>query len=135
MNTGIVELVLIVGDVRAAARFYEEVVGLVAEVSADETWAWFWSGEPGFSPRLALHKGKLLFEEHSPFPEGERWGPVHFALHVERSDLKRRCDHVKSHGLEVHGPTRLEWMMADSFYFFDPDGHLVEFWSPDPNAD
>ena len=71
------ELVLVVKDVRSSARFYEEVVGLRPEKEADDEWAWFWAGAPGEAQRIALRKGPLLFEQHSPRPEGERWGAVH----------------------------------------------------------
>jgi len=30
------------------------------------------------------------------------------------------------------GPMRLEWMKADAYYFYDPDGNLLEWWTPDP---
>lgn len=25
-----------------------------------------------------------------------------------------------------------EWMKASAYYFYDPDGNMLEFWSPDP---
>jgi catechol 2,3-dioxygenase-like lactoylglutathione lyase family enzyme len=31
---------------------------------------------------------------------------------------------------KVYGPVELEWMNAESYYFYDPDGNLLEFWSP-----
>ena len=132
---GLSELVLIVSDVPRATAFYRDVVGLTLEHPPSEAWAWFWSGAAGASPRLALHCGPLLFEEHSPFPPGQRFGRVHFALRLERAGVEAALDRLRAAGVEVHGPTRLEWMGADSRYFFDPDGHLVEFWSPDPAPD
>lgn len=33
---------------------------------------------------------------------------------------------------EVFGPVYFDWMEALSYYFYDPDGNLLEFWSPDP---
>lgn len=129
---GISEIVLVVRDVRTAAHFYRDVVGLAPETEPDERWAWFRIDQDSGAPqRLALTTGPLLFEEHSPRPPGERWGPVHFALHVPRTDLERRTELVRRSGVEVHGPTRLEWMRAESYYFHDPAGNLVEFWSPD----
>ena len=130
-SRGIAEIVLIVEDVMASARFYGEVVGLEAETEASEAWAWFWAGEPGKAQRVALHKGTLLFEEKSPLPEGERWGRVHFALEVARERLEEAVEHVRGQGVEVYGPTDFEWMRARSYYFYDPDGNLLEFWSPD----
>jgi catechol 2,3-dioxygenase-like lactoylglutathione lyase family enzyme len=69
-SRGLAELVLIVQDVPEAARFYRDVVGLELEHETSDEWAWFWAGEPGTPQRIALHRGSLLFEEHSPFPEG-----------------------------------------------------------------
>ena len=77
---GLSELVFIVEDVRAAARYYEDVVGLVPREPADDDWAWFWAGAPGEPQNVALPRGTLLFEEHSPLPAGERFGRVHYAF-------------------------------------------------------
>lgn len=129
---GLSEIVLVVEDVPAAAEFYREVVGLTPEIEADQEWAWFWTGQPGASQRLALHKGSLLFGEHSPQPKGDRWGQVHFAFRVPHQELQAAVVHLRRHDIEVHGPTYFEWMQAESYYFFDPDGNLLEFWSPVP---
>jgi len=130
-SNGISEMVLVVEDVRAAARFYEEVVGLTPEKEADDEWAWFWAGTPGEAQRIALRKGPLLFEEHSPLPEGKRWGSVHYAFEVPRGSLDEAVKHVRGKGVEAYGPVRLDWMGADSYYFYDPDGNLIEWWSRD----
>jgi catechol-2,3-dioxygenase len=127
------ELVLIVDDVGRSARFYKDVVGLSPEGEPDDEWAWFWAGEPGRAQRLALHKGRLLFEEESPLPDGERWGRVHYAFRVPRTKLEEATNHVREKGNEVYGPVYLDWMGALSYYFYDPDGNLLEFWSPDPS--
>lgn len=130
-SKGLSEIVLVVKDVKKAARFYREVVGLLLEREADDIWAWFWTGRPNSSQRIALHKGSLLFEEHSPLPEGKRWGQVHFAFEVPREKLEEAVVHVREKGVEVYGSTYFEWMKAKSHYFYDLDGNLLEFWSPD----
>ncbi len=127
---GLSEIVLIVKDVPTAARFYREVVGLLPESQANDQWAWFWAGEPGQPQRVALHRGTLLFEEHSPHPAGARFGPIHFAFHVPPDQLEAAINHVRTAGVEVYGPVHFDAMAADSFYFYDPDGNLLEFWSP-----
>ncbi|MEM7228074.1 MAG: VOC family protein [Planctomycetota bacterium] len=128
--SGLTELVLVVRDVRAATHFYEHIVGLTLERPADDEWAWFWSGEPGASARLALSRGPLLFEEHSPHPAGARFGCAHFAFNVAREDIDARLATVRANDIEIFGPTSFDWMNADSWYFYDPDGNLVEFWVP-----
>ena len=107
------------------------MVGLTPETEADAEWAWFWAGAPGQPQRIALHKGSLLFEDQSPLPDGERWGPVHYAFQVPREKLDAAVDHVRGKGIEVYGPRYFEWMRATSYYFYDPDGNLLEFWAPD----
>ena len=132
-SRGLAEIVLIVDDVRRAARFYEEVVGLAVREPADDEWAWFWAGEPGRAQSLALHRGALLFEEHSPFPPGERFGPIHYAFDVDRADLDAAVERVRAAGVEVYGPVDFDWMSARSYYFYDLDANLIEYWSPNPS--
>jgi catechol-2,3-dioxygenase len=134
-STGISEIVLIVNDVPRAAEFYEEVVGLEPFSRTGDEWAWFLAGEPDTDQRIAVHKGSLLFEEHSPHPEGHRFGNIHFALHVPRERLEAAVEHVRSKGVEVYGPEDFEWMKAIAYYFYDPDGNLLEFWSNEPETD
>jgi catechol 2,3-dioxygenase-like lactoylglutathione lyase family enzyme len=129
-SLGFSEIVLIVKDVPKAAGFYEHVVGLEPEHRSDE-WAWFFAGSDNRKQRLALHRGPLMYEQHSPYPEGERFGQVHFAFEIARDEVDEAVGRVRSAGVEVYGPEQLDWMSAQSFYFFDPDGNLLEFWSPD----
>lgn len=129
---GISEIVLMVEDVKTAAAFYRDVVGLDPETEVTEEWAWFRMGPPEAPQRIAVHVGSLFFEEHSPNPPGERWGQVHYAFHVPREWLEETVARVRSHDVDVYGPVRLRWMEADAYYFYDPDGNLLELWSPDP---
>jgi catechol 2,3-dioxygenase-like lactoylglutathione lyase family enzyme len=125
---GISEIVLVVEDVARSAEFYEDVVGLEPISRTGDTWAWFDAGAP--NQRLAVHKGSLLYEEHSPHPEGHRFGNVHFAFEVPRDRFEEAVEDVRSKGVPVYGPTELEWMSSTAYYFYDPDGNLLEFWSP-----
>jgi catechol 2,3-dioxygenase-like lactoylglutathione lyase family enzyme len=134
-SVGLAEIVLIVEDVRRAADFYQEVVQLAPATEADEKWAWFWAGEPGVNSRIALHRGSLLFEEHSPLGEKPAWGPIHFAINVPRDEVEARSQHVRDRGVEVYGPKQFRWMGATSYYFYDPDANLVEFWSPEDEGE
>jgi catechol 2,3-dioxygenase-like lactoylglutathione lyase family enzyme len=126
---GFSEILLIVADVPKAAEFYEHVVGVELEQQTDDTWAWFFTGGER-KERLGLHRGRLMFEEHSPHPEGERFGHVHFAFDVAREDLDAAVERVRAAGVDDWGPVDLDWMDAQSYYFYDPDGNLLEFWSP-----
>ena len=127
---GFSEIVLIVKDISKSKKFYEDVVGLTVE-SSDKEWVWFIVSNSNGNQRLAIHKGKLLFEEKSPLPEGNRWGQIHYAFEVAREDLEKAIQKVNSKGVEIYGPVDFKWMKAKSYYFYDPDGNLIEYWSPD----
>jgi len=130
-SRGFAELVLIVEDVPKASRFYQDVVGLELEHETGDEWAWFWAGKVGDPQRIALHRGTLLFEEHSPFPEGHRFGTVHFAFDVAPEDLDASVERVRAADVEVYGPVEFDAPFnARSYYFYDLDGNLLEFWSP-----
>ncbi len=130
ISSGISEIVLIVENVKKSAAFYKDIVGLIPQTEITDKWAWFWSGEENTSSRIALHNGKLLFEEYSPLPEGERWGKIHFALEVKRINLDSALHKVQNAKIKIYGPIEFEWMNAVSYYFYDLDGNLVEYWSP-----
>ena len=70
--------------------------------------------------------------------EGRRFGPIHCAFRVDREDLDAAVAHVCAAGVEVSGPMPIAWMTSVSYYFSDPDGNLLEWWSPHlrwvPNA-
>jgi len=130
-SSGLAEIVLVVKDIKASAKFYREVVGLTPASEATEKWAWFWAGRAGQDQRIGLARDALLFEEKSPLPEGKRWGQVHYAFKVTRAKLPKALQHVRQKGVEVYGPIEFKWMKAIAYYFYDPDGNLIEFWSTD----
>jgi hypothetical protein len=63
-----------------------------------------------------------------------RFGQIHFAFSVRRAQLEGAVAKVQSAGIAVYGPVRFEWMDAASYYFYDRDANLLEWWSPDINA-
>lgn len=135
-TTGISEIMLKVDDVPALTRFYREVVGLTPELDPNERFAWFWTGEPGASTRFAISTGRasladvLPLDEHAPLPDPERWQRTHFAFQVPLEHAEAAAQRMRDQGVEMFGPVTLGWMRASAYYFWDPAGHLVEFWSP-----
>ena len=146
--TGLSEVALAVRDVAASARFYTEVVGLTPEEPAADWGASFMLGPPTRQQRLILLSRSLPpldQRREAPAAVGAsasagsvtssftpaQLGRTHFALRVPRGSLEQAVDRVRRHGVEVSGPAYFGWMKATAHYFFDPDGHVVEFWSPD----
>jgi len=48
-----------------------------------------------------------------------------------REKLEEAVSHVRKHDVDVYGPGHIAWMNARVYYFSDPDGNLLEFWSTD----
>ena len=148
-SLGLSEVALGVEDVAASAYFYREVVGLVPELIEEKS-ALFWAGEPGRQQRVILLSRSLTpisertGEASARVPDAPSvglaslgpgdFGLTHFALEVARNRLEDAVAHVRDQGLEVYGPVRFDRMEAVTYYFQDPDGNLVEFWSPSPDS-
>jgi catechol 2,3-dioxygenase-like lactoylglutathione lyase family enzyme len=52
---------------------------------------------------------------------------VHFAFEVARDEIDAAVDRVRSAGVDVQGPVEFDPMDAEFYYFYDPDGNLLEF--------
>ncbi|MFQ5926774.1 MAG: VOC family protein, partial [Terriglobia bacterium] len=117
---GISEIVLVVKDVRRAAEFYREVVGLAVDQPANDNWAWLWAGPPGAPQRIGLTRGPLSFgAAHCK-------GTIHFALRIAPGELERAREHLRARGIAVEGPVEFPTWQARSLYFDDLDGTRVE---------
>jgi len=115
---GLAELTLETEDVRKAAAFYEEVVGLRLLPSSDDDRVWLAVGE---RCRLGLWSpGRKEFDDR-----GGRH--VHFAFSVARGGLTALCARLRAAGADVEGPVEHEGGDR-SLYFFDPAGNRVEAW-------
>jgi len=51
-------------------------------------------------------------------------------LEVNKENIELALNKMKNAGIKIYGPTKFEWMNATSYYFYDLDGNLVEYWSP-----
>ena len=50
-------------------------------------------------------------------------------------ELDAAVERVRSAGVEVYGPVEFDAPFdATSYYFYDPDGNLLEFFSPRADA-
>jgi len=135
LSAGIHEIVLVVKDIAKAAQFYRDVIGLTLRAEPTDQWASFATISLENPQWLGLRKGDLLYEEYSPRPPGQRFGPVHFALKALGSSPEAFLQNARSHGVKVYGPH--EWddrMKGKSYYCYDPDDNLVEYWFPSPKS-
>ena len=129
--TGIVEVSLRVHDLDLMRRFYEQVIGLevLREIKNSDgaVIVVFYSVGAG-NDHLALFEEKLIdwyTRDKSPQIDPKLTTLSHFALSIALDDFESEKKRIEQLGIEiVHSNT---W----KFYFFDPEGNLIEFNSHD----
>lgn len=125
MINGLFETHLNVRDLERSVAFYRDVLGLELGHREDaRRVALFWVGRRG-EAMLGL------WEKPEEFVI-----PQHFAFRSELADvLERSVAWLDERGLPCHNflndgtqrPMVFGWMPALSIYFWDPDGHSLEF--------
>jgi catechol 2,3-dioxygenase-like lactoylglutathione lyase family enzyme len=124
---GISQVILCVRNLEVSRHFYRSLLGLVRDSDAPDLemgWCWFWLGVPR-TQRLGLRTASLPFTEDPPRPP---FGPSHFALSVPVDSIERILGNLARAGVQVHGPVKIDWTDAQTFFFRDPDQNLVQLW-------
>ena len=129
----LLETALYVEDLDRAQRFYENVLGLKPlDANPDPAAAARFRpmNVPGDSVLLLFKRGATSETAIMPggtIPGHEGSGRLHFAFAVD--SLAGWKEQLEAHGVAIEGETR--WPAGGtSWYFRDPDGHLVELATP-----
>lgn len=110
---GLRHVAIYVADVDRSVAFYTQVFGLTVEWRPDPDNAYLTGG----SDNLALHRGQV----------GRGVSLDHFGFVVPApADVDRWEARVRALGHLPDSPARTHRDGARSFYFRDPDGHLIQ---------
>ncbi len=123
--SGISELVLEVDDLEAARRFYRDVLGFEETLYGEGAEGRYWY-LVGDTARLGL------WTEQVGLAGGRGGLHVHYAFHVDDTEIDSLRARIEGAGAEVEGPIQLG--PGRAIYVTDPDGNVVEFWSQDMAA-
>ena len=55
----------------------------------------------------------------------------HFAFRIALDDFESEKERIEQLGIEIVEPRTSSWLQCRMFYFFDPEGNLIEFNSHD----
>lgn len=114
------ETCIYVKDLRSSEKFYSEVLGLEKISDVPDRHVFF---RAGTSVLLLFNSEATAADEKLPPHFGE--GKMHFAIEVEQKDYEKAKSEIKKHAISIEHEH--EWKDGlKSFYFRDPDGHLVE---------
>ena len=136
--TGIAEISLRVHDLDLMRRFYEQVIGLevLRENKHSEGTAVFYAVGAG-DENLALFEEKLIdwyTRDKSPQIDPKLTTLSHFALSIALDDFESEKKRIEQLGIEIMHSDTSSWMHCRMFYFFDPEGNLIEFKSHDESV-
>ncbi|MDC6110042.1 VOC family protein [Serratia rubidaea] len=125
----IIETALYVSDMPRASHFYETVLQLPAMVAKERFRAYNVGGQNVLLLFIRGDGRQGFREEAGYIPPHDGNGPYHLAFAVSRAQLPQWEQRLSQHGVEIEG--RMRWPRgAESLYFRDPDGHLLELVTP-----
>jgi catechol 2,3-dioxygenase-like lactoylglutathione lyase family enzyme len=126
MFLGLRHVALNVRNVRRSLDFYSNVLGMKLEWMPDEQNAYLTSGHDN----LALHE----------LPAASQTLAVQMVHHIGfvvrgPEDVDAWADRVRSHGIALAAEPKTHRDGARSFYFYDPDGLLIQLIYHPPISD
>ena len=135
--TGIAEIALRVHDLDLMRRFYEQVIGLEVlrenKNSDGAVIVVFYSVGAG-NDHLALFEEKLMdwyTRDKSPRIDPKLTTLSHIAFSIALADFESEKKRIEQLGIEIVDSSTSSWLRCRMFYFFDPEGNLIEFNSHD----
>ncbi|MAW60430.1 MAG: glyoxalase [Planctomycetes bacterium] len=110
---GLRHLALYVSDVERSVAFYQEVFGMELEWQPDPDNAYLTGG----TDNLAIHRGQVAPKTNLD----------HLGFLVPTMDAVDAWEvHIRALGHEPFAPAKTHRDGARSFYFPDPDGHVIQ---------
>ena len=116
-----------VNDLDRAIEFYRDVLGMdVANVARDDL--------KGLG-RADLRSGSsivVLFQRPNPIERDALTedGVTHQAFFVDGDDFDTAEERMRAAGVRIHEVPVVERRSGRGFYFFDPDGNLLQLYAP-----
>ena len=133
--SGIAEISLRVHDLDQMRRFYEQVIALeVLQEYQDSNGTAVFYAVGAQDQNLALFEEKLIgwfTREKAPQIDSKLTTLSHIALEIALDDFESEKKRIEQLGVEIINSGTSSWMHARMFYFFDPEGNLIEFKSHD----
>lgn len=116
---GIDHVAIAVRDVRASAKWYQEVLGL--RRLHEEVWGDFPAVVGAGTTAIALFP--VAGDDPKPRPDRNTIAMRHLAFRVSKLNLDRAREHLARLRIATN---EQDHQIARSIYFSDPDGHEIE---------
>ena len=125
---GLYHIGIPVNNVERAVKFYTEVLGMtIAKLNRDDM------GD--HLERADLRSGDsmvVLFQRPTPIEKNaiKEDGATHHAFVVSNEDFELAVHKMADLGVKIHNVSTVDRPTGRGFYFFDPDGNLLQLYAP-----
>ena len=125
---GLYHIGIPVNDVERAVKFYTEILGMtIAKLNRDDM------GD--HLNRADLRSGDsmvVLFQRPTPIAKDaiKEDGATHHAFVVSNEDFELAVRKMADLGVKIHNVPTVDRPTGRGFYFFDPDGNLLQLYAP-----
>ena len=129
---GLYHIGIPVNDVERAVKFYTEILGMtIAKLNRDDM------GD--HLNRADLRSGDsmvVLFQRPTPIEKDaiKEDGATHHAFVVSNEDFELAVRKMADLGVKIHNVPTVDRPTGRGFYFFDPDGNLLQLYAPPKGA-
>jgi glyoxylase I family protein len=129
---GLYHIGIPVNDVERSVKFYTEILGMkIAKLNRDDM------GD--HLNRADLRSGDsmvVLFQRPNPIERDalKEDGATHHAFVVSTEDFELAVRKMKDLGVKIHNVPTVDRPTGRGFYFFDPDGNLLQLYAPPKGA-
>jgi uncharacterized glyoxalase superfamily protein PhnB len=111
---------LVVRDVAASLRFYEQTLGLQRRVTVPDREPYIFVSVVSGSIEIFLNQD----EARTRRPAGS------MSLYIEMSGLDQLLDRIKQHSITIEVPLNETFYGMREFAILDPDGYMIIFAEP-----
>ena len=125
---GIYHMGIPVNDVERAVKFYTEVLGMtIAKLNRDDMGDHLNRDDLRYGDSMVV-----LFQRPKPMEKDalKEDGATHQAFTVSPEDFELAAKKMKDWGVKVYDIPTVERPTGRGFYFFDPDGNLLQLYAP-----
>jgi glyoxylase I family protein len=127
-TNGVYHIGIPVNDVERAVKFYTEILGMtIAKLNRDDM------GD--HLNRADLRSGDsmvVLFQRPTAIEKDalKEDGATHHAFVVSNEDFELAVRSMADRGVKIHNVPTVDRPSGRGFYFFDPDGNLLQLYAP-----
>lgn len=125
---GIYHIGIPVNDVERAVKFYTEILGMtIAKLNRDDM------GDHLNRADLRSGDGMVVLFQRPKAIEKDALtedGATHHAFMVDRDDFEVAVKKMSEWGVKIHDIPMVDRPTGSGFYFFDPDGNLLQLYAP-----